>query len=146
MYNIPISPFFIKLPVFIYFITLTPARISYTTWKTWSVSSRTTSCCGITTAALAKDNSVTPGPQSCGTGSRYLFRGPFLICPLGEMFTPLLTHRGEHSTVKKNVGVNREFHLQGTTSPPGDKLRMGLCPSNDLHRPFIINFRTWVDH
>jgi hypothetical protein len=64
-------------------------------------------------------------------------RGPFLTSPLaprGEIVPqgwnlsprgevpPFVPPRGEHSfIVWKNGGANREFHLQGITSPLGDK-------------------------
>jgi hypothetical protein len=45
------------------------------------------------------------------------------LCPLGRMFTPPFTPRGElHSSVYKNGGANKEIHPQGITSPLGDKI------------------------
>jgi hypothetical protein len=40
------------------------------------------------------------------------------------MFTPSFTP--SLSTVLKNVGVNREFHSQGITSPPEKKFTPGV--------------------
>jgi hypothetical protein len=59
------------------------------------------------------------------------------ICPLGGMFTPSFTPRGEHSTVKKNWGAHRElpspgdkFTSRGQISPLGDNFAPGVkvCP------------------
>jgi hypothetical protein len=64
----------------------------------------------------------TPGPQkrTSPLGENLAPRGD--ICPLlGGMFTPSFTPRGEHYTIYKNGGANREFHPQGITSPQGDK-------------------------
>jgi hypothetical protein len=56
--------------------------------------------------------------------------GPFLtsplaprgeICPLGGMFTPSFTPRGEHSLlVRRMEGRTENFIPQGITTPPGD--------------------------
>jgi hypothetical protein len=44
------------------------------------------------------------------------------IVPLGGMFTPSFTPRGQHSTVRTNRGANKELHPQGITSHLGDKI------------------------
>jgi hypothetical protein len=58
-------------------------------------------------------------------------RGPFLtsplaprreICPLGEMFTPSFTPRGEHSLLFRRMeGRTENFTPRGHNSPLGDK-------------------------
>jgi hypothetical protein len=103
----------------------------------------------------------TPGPQECTSPLMNLTpRGE--ICPLGGMFTPSFTPRGEHTILFIRMEVRTENFTPrgqnsplGTASPPGSKfakLRMGLWPTQNTQKYICLThfsiswFRKWLQN